>query len=138
MLQLTLPMGGAWPTRTLRAPRRGRECGRRGDRRGAAYLLVLEGRSVCCELDELGDAPCPLVGCKHHLYLDVNPDTGSIKLNFPDLEVWELKETCSRRAAFRGGHTLEEVGDLLNLTREAVRKIEVKALLKLRRPRGRQ
>src|SRR5207237_7138764 len=29
--------------------------------------------------------PCPYVSCKHHLYLDVNPETGSIKLNFPDL-----------------------------------------------------
>src|SRR5437899_5280655 len=39
--------------------------------------------------------PWPYVACKHHLYLDVNPDTGSIKLNFPDLEVWEMAETCS-------------------------------------------
>src|SRR5688572_696068 len=31
--------------------------------------------------------PCPWVSCKYHLYLDVNPETGSIKLNFPDLEV---------------------------------------------------
>ena len=28
--------------------------------------------------------PCPWVACKHHLYLDVNPETGSIKMNFPD------------------------------------------------------
>src|SRR5262245_16779935 len=34
-----------------------------------------------------GMRPCPYVSCKHHLYLDVNPETGSIKLNFPDLEV---------------------------------------------------
>ena len=24
--------------------------------------------------------PCPFVSCSHHLYLDVNPETGSIKL----------------------------------------------------------
>jgi hypothetical protein len=35
-------------------------------------------------------APVPLRECKHHLYLDVNDRTGSIKLNFPDLEVWEM------------------------------------------------
>src|SRR5262245_64087575 len=29
--------------------------------------------------------PCPWVACKHHLYLDINPETGSIKINFPDL-----------------------------------------------------
>src|SRR4051794_23715469 len=27
--------------------------------------------------------PCPWVACKHHLYLDINPETGSIKINFP-------------------------------------------------------
>ena len=31
--------------------------------------------------------PCPWVPCKHHLYLDVNDRTGSVKINFPDLEV---------------------------------------------------
>ncbi|MEO8550028.1 MAG: hypothetical protein ABI678_08640, partial [Kofleriaceae bacterium] len=24
--------------------------------------------------------PCPWVACKHHLYLDINPETGSIKI----------------------------------------------------------
>ncbi len=27
--------------------------------------------------------PCPWVACKHHLYLDVNPETGSIKNQLP-------------------------------------------------------
>jgi hypothetical protein len=76
--------------------------------------------------------PCPFVSCKHHLYLDVNPDTGSIKLNFPDLEVWEMKETCSLDVADRGGVTLEEVGEILNLTRERIRQVEVRGLLKLK------
>src|SRR5690606_21580464 len=39
--------------------------------------------------------PCPWVACKYHLYLDVNPETGSIKINFPDLEPWEMKDTCA-------------------------------------------
>jgi hypothetical protein len=76
--------------------------------------------------------PCPYVSCKHHLYLDVNPDTGSIKLNFPDLEVWEMAETCSLDVADRGGITLEEVGEILNLTRERIRQVEVRGLLKLK------
>ncbi len=76
--------------------------------------------------------PCPYVSCKHHLYLDVNPDTGSIKLNFPDLEVWEMRETCALDVADRGGITLEEVGEILNLTRERIRQVEVKGLQKLR------
>jgi len=76
--------------------------------------------------------PCPWVACKHHLYLDVNPETGSIKINFPDLEPWELKETCALDVAERGGITLEEVGEIMNLTRERIRQVEVRGLLKLK------
>ncbi len=76
--------------------------------------------------------PCPFVSCKHHLFLDVNPETGSIKLNFPDLDVWEMAESCSLDVADRGGITLEEVGEILNLTRERIRQVEVRGLLKLK------
>ena len=76
--------------------------------------------------------PCPWVACKHHLYLDVNPDTGSIKINFPDLEPWEMNETCALDVADRGGITLEEVGEIMNLTRERIRQVEVRGLLKLK------
>ena len=76
--------------------------------------------------------PCPWVACKHHLYLDVNPVTGSIKINFPDLEPWELKETCALDVAERGGITLEEVGEIMNLTRERIRQVEVRGLTKLK------
>jgi len=76
--------------------------------------------------------PCPWVACKHHLYLDVNPETGSIKINFPDLEPWELSHTCALDVAERGGITLEEVGEIMNLTRERIRQVEVRGLLKLK------
>ncbi len=76
--------------------------------------------------------PCPFVSCKHHLYLDVNDETGSIKINFPDLEVWQMRETCSLDVADRGGITLEEVGEILNLTRERIRQVEVRGLLRLK------
>lgn len=85
-------------------------------------------RSHCRE----GSRPCLFVACKYHLYLDVNPETGSVKLNFPDKEVWELEETCSLDVAEKGGLTLEEVGGILNLTRERVRQVEVSGLFKLR------
>ncbi len=78
-----------------------------------------------------GERPCPFVSCKHHLYLDVSPRTGAIKLNFPDLEVWEMNETCALDVADRGGTTLEEVGAIMNLTRERIRQVEVKGLAKL-------
>ena len=76
--------------------------------------------------------PCPWVACKHHLYLDINPETGSIKINFPDLEPWELKNTCALDVAERGGITLEEVGEIMNLTRERIRQVEVRGLLRLK------
>jgi Sigma-70, region 4 len=76
--------------------------------------------------------PCPFVSCSHHLYLDVNEETGAIKLNFPHLEVWEMAETCSLDVADRGGITLEEVGAILNLTRERIRQVEVRGLAKIK------
>lgn len=75
--------------------------------------------------------PCPYISCKHHLYVDVSPRTGAIKLNFPDLEVWELNESCALDIADHGGTTLEDVGAIMNLTRERIRQVEVKALAKL-------
>lgn len=80
--------------------------------------------------------PCPFVSCSHHLYLEINEETGSIKLNFPDLDPMDLVESCSLDIAERGGHTLEEIGQLTNLTRERVRQVEVRGLLQLRQ-RGR-
>ena len=76
--------------------------------------------------------PCPWVACRHHLYLDINPGTGSIKINFPDLEPWELTTSCSLDLADAGGITLEEVGSRMNLTRERIRQVEVRGLLELK------
>ncbi len=84
-------------------------------------------RAECAD----GPRPCPFVSCSHHLYIDVSPRTGAIKLNFPDLEVWEMAESCALDVADRGGTTLEDVGAIMNLTRERIRQVEVKALAKL-------
>jgi hypothetical protein len=84
-------------------------------------------RSECAD----GPRPCPFVSCKYHLYIDVSARTGAIKLNFPDLEVWDLGESCALDVADRGGTTLEDVGAIMNLTRERIRQVEVKALAKL-------
>ena len=78
-----------------------------------------------------GPRPCAYVSCRYHLYIDVSPRTGAIKLNFPDLEVWEMGESCALDVADRGGTTLEDVGAIMNLTRERIRQVEVKALAKL-------
>lgn len=80
--------------------------------RGAAEYPEQPGRDYLrprtfeeCDSVGLGDLfPCPFVSCKHHLYLDVNPRTGSIKLNFPGREVDELPATCALRVAEEGDH----------------------------------
>jgi hypothetical protein len=75
--------------------------------------------------------PCPFVSCRFHLFVDVSPRSGAIKLNFPDLEPDELLESCSLDVADRGGETLENVGQIINVTRERVRQVEVLALRRL-------
>lgn len=100
------------------------------------------GRLLYPEADEIerpqtradcidGVRPCPFVSCKHHLYLDVSARTGAIKLNFPDLGVEQMKDSCALDVGDRGGTTLEEVGAIMNLTRERIRQVEVKGLAKL-------
>jgi hypothetical protein len=86
-----------------------------------------ESRAECAEMER----PCPFVSCKYHLYIDVHPVRGSIKINFPDVEVWEMTDTCALDIADRGGITLEEVGEIMNLTRERVRQLETQGLAKL-------
>jgi len=74
--------------------------------------------------------PCPWVGCRHHLWLEVSP-AGSVKLLFGCAELDDLPDTCALDAAERGGLTLREVGRRLNITRERARQIEWWALLKM-------
>jgi len=84
-------------------------------------------RSECADMER----PCPFVSCKYHLYIDVHPVRGSIKINFPDVEVWEMTDTCALDIADRGGITLEDVGQIMNLTRERVRQLETQGLSRL-------
>lgn len=106
----------------------------REEMRLGSLLIPMEsaGRPKSRKECAKGPRPCPWVSCKYHLYLDVNPETGSIKLNFPDKDVWEMGNTCALDVADRGGITLEDVGDILNLTRERIRQVEVRGLQKLR------
>jgi len=84
-------------------------------------------RSECVN----GPRPCLWVGCKYNLYLDVNPRTGSIILNFPEKEAWEIKESCVLDIADRGAVTLEEIGKIMNLTRERIRQLETGGIRQL-------
>jgi hypothetical protein len=103
------------------------------DRRSLLPILDDDGPAAPASRDECraGVRPCPWVSCRFHLYLDVNPRTGSLKLNFPDQEPHELSCSCSLDVAEEGGLTLEDVGALLNLTRERARQLEAMALAKV-------
>jgi len=110
-----------------------RERARGGDPELEALMGQMEGmrprtRAECINAQR----PCLWVSCKYNLYLDVNPETGSIKLNFPDMEIWELAHTCALDVAEKGGITLEEVGEIMNLTRERIRQVEMRGLEKIR------
>ena len=81
-----------------------------------------------------GIRPCPYVSCRHHLYLHVKPNTGNLDMPRPDLEPWELSESCSLDVAERGGMHLEEVGAILGMSRQRIAQIEAGAIQRLREP----
>jgi hypothetical protein len=54
-----------------------------------------------------------------------------MRLNFPEVEVWEMAESCSLDVADRGSATLEEVTVVLNLNRDQVRAIELRAVARI-------
>ena len=76
--------------------------------------------------------PCPYVSCTHHLYIEVNPVTGSVQFPFGALGIDEIPHTCSLDAAEDGPLTLEEIGRLTNRTKERVRQLETRGLVLLR------
>ena len=71
-----------------------------------------------------GPRPCVNYSCKYHIGIDINEETGTVLENFPG---GTPPETCALDIADRGGSTLEEIGEVLNVTRERVRQIELKA-----------
>jgi hypothetical protein len=75
-----------------------------------------------------GPRPCPWFSCRHHLGLDF---TSGGKLKVRELD--ELAETCSLDVAERNadGGTLDQVGQILEITRERVRQIEQMALARM-------
>jgi len=84
-----------------------------------------------------GPRPCPWVTCRHHLYLDVS-ERGWIKLNFPHLEPWEMRDSCSLDIADRNddGVTLEKLGRCFNISLEGARQLELDVLAEARAKLG--
>jgi len=73
-----------------------------------------------------GPRPCPWVSCRYHLYLEVTR-AGGLTLRFPDLQPDELEHSCALDLADSGPKKLIQISEVLNVTRERVRQLEVKA-----------
>ena len=110
---------------------------RRYLQRQGVYAHRAQTWGECQERNPAG--PCGWVSCSMNLFLEVDEE-GIIKENFPGRQVWELEETCALRVAAEGEHTLERVGEILNITQERVRQLQDTALQRLekfgRRARG--
>jgi hypothetical protein len=73
---------------------------------------------------DMGD-PCPHSTCRYHVHnsaKDCQIDRSAL-----------TRTTCSLKLAERGGMGLEEIGNVMGITRERVRQIELNALTKLKR-----
>ena len=101
-----------------------------------------------------GDRPCPWIRCKHHMLwglLELTESGQIISLKrrtqkLSDAEVLELlfslKETCVLDVADRGSVTLDDIGQIWEMTRERVRQIiecksdkdKIGAIQRLRHP----
>lgn len=80
-------------------------------------------RADCVDLPR----PCPFVGCKYNLFMDVNQDTGTIRWNYLG-EPWEMAHSCALDIADQGGTELERISEAIGMSRERVRQIETVAL----------
>ncbi len=76
-----------------------------------------ETRADCLPGGSNEARPCGWITCKWYL---------------PRM-TWEPKFTCALDVADQGGATLEEVGDLMGITRERIRQIEFVAFRKIKR-----
>lgn len=122
---------GKWKTHTWRV-----------QRRQPLHLPVLEEvgegelpqrprtRADCID----GPRPCPWVGCRHHLYLEVKPSTGNIQYNFPALEPDELEASCALDVVDElGPATYTEIGKRLNVTKTRIEQLIHLAVFSLRK-----
>ena len=75
--------------------------------------------------------PCPFVGCRYNLYLDETA-AGHVYLNFPTVPVLEMKYSCALDLADQGAWSLRDTSDILGLTPERIRQIELSAIEALR------
>lgn len=136
------------PRRERRAPR-GYALGRKNrlsraekwDRANDEWAIIADGISPpirpAKESSRCRRGPCAYVSCKFHLYLDVDPETGLIKINHPGKDPTELKHPCALRLQRKVQRTGQQtstklVAKAMNLTSERIRQTEATAIKKLR------
>lgn len=75
--------------------------------------------------------PCPYVGCRHNMYLDVT-EVGTVRE--PDHEPWDVPAefSCLLEIVAAGARTLEEIGQIMGITRERARQIYEEGMTKVR------
>jgi hypothetical protein len=101
-------------------------------------LLRPKTRGECADIPR----PCPFVSCRHHLALDISRrgvvlvtdptlgrDINGVETTFTDDNP---RPSCSLDVADQGGRTLDEIADMMGLTRERIRQIETEALRAVR------
>lgn len=81
-----------------------------------------------------GPRPCPFLGCRHNLLLDVQRNGG---LRYRDGVGKEFnpddpRDSCALDAAERGGMLLGQIGEALSCTYERVRQEEEVAIAKFK------
>ena len=80
--------------------------------------------------------PCPYAGCKYHLFseraMKVDRGTSDIEVAADVYVLLAMEETCVLDIAQHGGIMQGEIASHLGLEEDAVRKIEKRALPKLR------
>ena len=76
-----------------------------------------------------GPRPCPYVGCRYHLLLDVSK-SGGLHIVQPD--PLQFGETCALDMAARNRHAVcREISDVMGVTMERVRQLEQSAMRKV-------
>ena len=97
-------------------------------------------RADCQAGGPLHYRPCPWVGCKYNLFLDVGKlrsERYSLTLNHPELEPGDIppQYSCTLDIADSGedkGHILDTVAEALNISRERARQIEEEVLISVK------
>lgn len=90
------------------------------------WRATLTRLPILCGDRATAPRPCPQIECRYHLSTVRDPK------GRPSTLERDESYSCALDVADEGEHTLEEISEIVGLTRERVRQIEERALSKLR------